>query len=66
MVDLLRKVREWNAACEEGEEIREVRMCKINSGLFAVPWQKTRRVLEEIDVARSEVKVVRVISPPGS
>jgi ADP-ribose 1''-phosphate phosphatase len=66
MVDLLRKVREWNAECEAGEEIREVRMCKINSGLFAVPWAKTRRVLEEIDVARSEVKVVRVISPPGS
>ena len=66
MVDLLRKVNAWNAEAEPGERIGEVRMCKINSGLFAVPWAKTRAVLEEIDVGRSGVKTVRVISPPGS
>ena len=66
MVDLLRKVREWNAACEAGEEVREVRMCKVNSGLFGVPWGETRRVLGEIDVGRSVVKVVRVVVPEGS
>ena len=65
MVDLLRKVLEWNAACEAGEEVREVRMCKVNSGLFGVPWGETRRVLGEIDVGRSVVKVVRVVVPEG-
>ena len=30
--------------------IKEVRICQINSGLFAVPWEKTRAVLEDIDV----------------
>jgi ADP-ribose 1''-phosphate phosphatase len=64
MVDLLRKVNAWNAEAEPGEKIGEVRMCKINSGLFAVPWAKTRGVLEDIDVSRSSVKSVRVISPP--
>lgn len=30
--------------------VGEVRMCKINSGLFAVPWEKTAEVLEGIEV----------------
>ena len=64
MVDLLRKVNAWNAGAGNGDKIREVRMCKINSGLFAVPWAKTKGVLSEIDVARSQVKEVRIVSPP--
>jgi ADP-ribose 1''-phosphate phosphatase len=64
MVDLLRKVNAWNAGTEEREKIQEVRICKINSGLFAVPWAKTKGVLSEIDVGRSLVKEVRVVSPP--
>ncbi|KAF2838926.1 hypothetical protein M501DRAFT_919038, partial [Patellaria atrata CBS 101060] len=31
-------------------EVGEVRMCKINSGLFKVPWEKTRKMLEGLDV----------------
>ncbi|KAF2682230.1 hypothetical protein K458DRAFT_245827, partial [Lentithecium fluviatile CBS 122367] len=34
---------------EEGEE-GEVRMCKINSARFGVPWEKTVEVLEGIEV----------------
>lgn len=65
MVDLLRKVNEWNAKAEDSEKVGEVRMCKINSGLFAVPWGRTKAVLEKIDVTRSDVKVIKVVSPPG-
>ena len=65
MVDLLRKVNAWNAKAEDSEKIGEVRMCKINSGLFAVPWEKTKKVLEEIEVERSDVKVIKVVSPAG-
>lgn len=65
MEDLLRQVREWDEKASDGDRIGEVRICKINSGLFAVPWKKTREVLESIDVSESEVKVVKVVSPPS-
>ncbi|KAL2175271.1 uncharacterized protein P884DRAFT_262422 [Thermothelomyces heterothallicus CBS 202.75] len=38
-----------------GAQIGEVRMCRINSGLFAVPWERTRRVVEELELAEGEV-----------
>ncbi|GME57080.1 Appr-1-p processing [Neofusicoccum parvum] len=44
MVDLLRKIVEVNKTSDVGE----VRMCKINSGLFGVPWEKTLEVLQNI------------------
>jgi ADP-ribose 1''-phosphate phosphatase len=47
MVDLLRQIA---TAKMEGEEIGEVRICKINSGLFRVPWEKTVEVLEKIEL----------------
>lgn len=62
MEDLLRKVQEWNESVDEGKRIKEVRMCKINSGLFNVPWEKTRQVLEGIEVGKSGVEVVKVVS----
>lgn len=36
--------------------IGELWSCRFNSGLFAVPWERSRRVLEE---AGLEVTVVR-------
>ncbi|KAI9686215.1 MAG: ADP-ribose 1''-phosphate phosphatase [Bathelium mastoideum] len=46
MRNLLRRVGE----VRDGGEITEVRMCRINSGLFKVPWEKSKAVLEEIRV----------------
>ncbi|KAL2155536.1 hypothetical protein VTH82DRAFT_278 [Thermothelomyces myriococcoides] len=38
-----------------GAQIGEVRMCRINSGLFAVPWEKTKKVIEDLELAEGEV-----------
>ena len=56
MQDLLEQVAEWNAAHagDEGMQVRRVRMCKINSGLFGVPWEETVEVLEGIDLGGGE------------
>jgi ADP-ribose 1''-phosphate phosphatase len=35
---------------EAGGEIKEIRICQINSGLFAVPWVKTKAVLRSIEL----------------
>lgn len=35
---------------DAGEEIKEIRICQINSGLFAVPWDRSRAVLESLEV----------------
>jgi len=37
MEDLLRAFREYNSADDNKNKISEIRMCQINSGLFAVP-----------------------------
>jgi hypothetical protein len=34
-----------DAICKDGD-IMEIRICKINSGAFGVPWERTKRVLE--------------------
>lgn len=65
MVDLLKQVDEWNAQQEDSDKVDEVRMCKINSGLFAVPWEKTKQVLEGLDVSENDVKVIKVVSLAG-
>ena len=65
MVDLLKQVDDWNAKHEESERVGEVRMCKINSGMFAVPWEKTKQVLEGIDASESDVRGIKVVSPPS-
>ncbi|KAF4312895.1 Appr-1-p processing [Botryosphaeria dothidea] len=44
MEDLLRKLAE----ARKTQEVGEVRICKINSGLFGVPWEKTLEVLQTI------------------
>lgn len=61
MEDLLGQIQAWNVRHDKPERVREVRMCKINSGLFAVPWAQTKAVLESIDVSKYDVKAVKVI-----
>lgn len=63
MRDLLGQVREWNRKCdgEGGEKVGEVRMCKINSGLFGVDWEETVEVLEGIETDGDAVKEVLVV-----
>ncbi|EME78238.1 uncharacterized protein MYCFIDRAFT_212330, partial [Pseudocercospora fijiensis CIRAD86] len=55
MRDLLRLVR-------ENGEVGEVRMCRVNSGLFGVKWEKTKGVLEGIEVEGEGVREVKVVS----
>ncbi|KAI7155134.1 hypothetical protein KC349_g7173 [Hortaea werneckii] len=52
--------------------VEEIRMCKINSGLFNVPWEKTKAVIEGIEVpeattesdgkSRAVIQEIRCIS----
>ncbi|OJD40834.1 appr-1-p processing protein [Diplodia corticola] len=44
MEDLLRQVAEES----QTREVTELRICKINSGLFQVPWEDTVKVLQNI------------------
>jgi ADP-ribose 1''-phosphate phosphatase len=54
-------VRQLEEAKEE-EAIKEVRMCKINSGLFGVPWEATKRVIEGVEVEEGGLREVGVYS----
>lgn len=45
--DLLQQVREME---KDGKEVSGVRMCKINSARFGVPWERTVEVLEGIEI----------------
>jgi len=73
--DLVRKVKDVNEAAGEadgkskaksgsgeGDRIAEVRMCKINSGLFGVPWEATREVIEAVEVGEGDVEEIAVYS----
>ncbi|KAK4133083.1 hypothetical protein BT67DRAFT_450424 [Trichocladium antarcticum] len=44
----------------EGREVGEVRMCRVNSGLFGVPWEESKAVMEgmELGVGEGGVEVV--------
>ena len=46
----------------KGERIGEVRMCKINSGLFGVPWEATREVIEGVEVGEGDLEEIAVYS----
>ncbi|KAK4034117.1 hypothetical protein C8A01DRAFT_49428 [Parachaetomium inaequale] len=56
-VPAMRHLVELVVAEEErtGVKIGEVRMCRINSGLFAVPWERSKRALEEMELGEGEV-----------
>lgn len=45
------------------EEISGVRMCRINSGKFGVPWEKTEEALKAIAVREGWVGSVEVWNP---
>jgi ADP-ribose 1''-phosphate phosphatase len=47
MQDLLSKIAE---VLESGKSAGEIRMCQINSGLFGVPWEQSKRVIQRIEV----------------
>ena len=53
---------------EEGVVFGEVRMCRINSGLFGVPWARSKGVIEGLELGEGEVPgwveggVVRVVA----
>ncbi|KAF2083467.1 hypothetical protein K490DRAFT_51567 [Saccharata proteae CBS 121410] len=46
MLDLLRQIRE----VKKDNPVAEIRICRINSGLFHVPWPSTEAVLNGIDL----------------
>jgi ADP-ribose 1''-phosphate phosphatase len=53
MRDLMRLIVEEEGRI--GRAVGEVRMCRINSGLFAVPWGRSKRVIEEMELREEEV-----------
>jgi ADP-ribose 1''-phosphate phosphatase len=57
VTDMLRRVRE---AEEGGAEIGQLRMCRINSGKFGVPWEMTEDVLKNIVISEGERREVEV------
>ena len=68
--DLVRRVKDVNddAAGSKGggasnrTTIASVRMCKINSGLFGVPWGATCAVVEGIEIEDGDLKEIEVFS----
>jgi ADP-ribose 1''-phosphate phosphatase len=68
--DLVRRVKDINedAAGSKGgggssrTAIASLRMCKINSGLFGVPWGATCAVVEGIEVEDGDLKELEVFS----
>jgi ADP-ribose 1''-phosphate phosphatase len=67
--DLVRRVRDLHedaaaadAAGGSKVAIASVRMCKINSGLFGVPWGATAAVVEGIEVEDGDLKEIEVFS----
>jgi ADP-ribose 1''-phosphate phosphatase len=47
------------------EVITEIRICQINSGLFAVPWEKSKSVIEELEAGEGDLpKEIIVYSLP--
>jgi ADP-ribose 1''-phosphate phosphatase len=71
--DLVRKVKAVNEAAAAGpekgksatsaqESIAEVRMCKINSGLFGVPWEATSEVIEAVELGEGDIEEIAVFS----
>jgi len=57
VLEMVRKVG------EEGQVIDEVRMCRVNSGKFGVPWERSARTLEGIRVREGWVGSVQVWDP---
>jgi len=56
MADLQKKMKFWKA---KGQEFGDLWAVRINSGKFGVPWDRTKRILEQCGVD------VKVVSPAG-
>lgn len=56
MEDLIKQINDWNRQHKEDEKITGLYMCKINSGLFNVPWEKTKAILEELKIDLVDLK----------
>ncbi|KAF2102867.1 hypothetical protein NA57DRAFT_71852 [Rhizodiscina lignyota] len=52
MEDLLKQI---GKAKREGKEVAEVRTCHINAGLFNVPWPKSKKAIEELEIDDADV-----------
>lgn len=49
-----------------GEEVASVRMCRINSGEFGVPWERTEEVLRGVVGREGWVGRLEVWNTEGS
>ncbi|KAI6905562.1 hypothetical protein KC318_g12088 [Hortaea werneckii] len=66
------KKKKKGQKAQGAQVVEEIRMCKINSGLFNVPWEKTKAVIEGIEVpgvtteshgkSKAEIREIRCIS----
>lgn len=57
LLDLMSQVSE----IQEEAVIQEIRMCRINAGLFKVPWEETKMIVEATTVESEDVpRVVKV------
>jgi ADP-ribose 1''-phosphate phosphatase len=54
MEDLISQINEWNKGHKQDDRVKALYMCKINSGLFNVDWNDTRRLLENMQVELHE------------
>ncbi|KIW03329.1 uncharacterized protein PV09_05541 [Verruconis gallopava] len=45
---------------EAGDEVTQIRMCQINSGLFSVPWEHSRAIIQGLELD-DNVKIPREI-----
>ncbi|KAK4453714.1 hypothetical protein QBC34DRAFT_394832 [Podospora aff. communis PSN243] len=52
MKDLIEQIL---AEMASGEEVGEVRICHINSGLFAVPWMRSKSLIEGLQVGEEDI-----------
>lgn len=59
--DLLLQVDICNRSTEEKDKIKEIRIPRINAGLFSIPWNKTKDILESVSTSNSSIKTITVI-----
>ncbi|KAE9979682.1 hypothetical protein EG328_000732 [Venturia inaequalis] len=49
------------------DTITEIRICQINSGLFSVPWEKSKAIIEELEIGDGDLrKEIIVYTQPTS
>ncbi|TLD39675.1 hypothetical protein E2P81_ATG00662 [Venturia nashicola] len=64
MEDLVEMMRRPTAK----DTITEIRICQINSGLFSVPWEKSKAIIEELEVGDGDLpkEIIVYTQPTGS